>query len=401
MIRLLLALATTIAALGLPGTAAAQGLFSPRMIVNEQAITGFEVDQRARMLQLFGAPGDVAEQALNGLIEDRLRRGAALSLGLAVGEDQIRAGMEEFAGRANLTAEEFVTILNRAGVATETFRDFVLAGLLWREVVRARFLARAQITEAEIDRAIGQTSGATAVRVLLSEIVLPAPPGGEAQARALARRLRGEARSEAAFAAAARRYSAAGSAANGGALDWRPVSALPPTLAAAVLGLAPGQVSEPIDVDGGIALFQLRGLEQSQSGAPVSMVVEYAQFLIPEGPNAPAEAAKVRTRVDTCDDLYGVARGLPPERLIRESRTMSEIPNDIGLELARLDAGEVSTSLVRAGVRVVLMLCGRTPQVDAAPSREAIRNELRNQRLASYADGYLEELRADAIIRTP
>jgi peptidyl-prolyl cis-trans isomerase SurA len=398
MIRLFLIL-LALAAPVVP--AAAQGLFGPRILVNGQAITGFEFEQRARMLQLFGAAGDIQDQARTGLIEDRLRRGAALSLGLAVTEDQVRAGMEEFAGRANLSAEEFVSILNRAGVETETFRDFVVAGLLWREVVRARFLSRAEITEAEIDRAIGQTQGGTAVRVLLSEIVLPAPPGAEAAARALARRIRADARGEAAFAAAAQRESSAPSAAAGGALDWRPVGALPPAVAAAVLSLSPGQVTEPIEVEGGIAIFLLRGLEQTATGAAAPMIVEYAQFLIPEGPNAPAEAARVRNAVDTCDDLYGVARGLPPERLVRESRSMAEIPQDIGLELARLDPGEVSTGLVRAGVRVVLMLCGRNPPIDAAPSREAIRNELRNQRLAAFADGYLEELRADAIIREP
>lgn len=403
MTRILSALILTAAAIltsALPGLA--QGLFSPRIVVNERVVTNFEFEQRLRMLTLFGTAGNREAEALKGLIDDRLREDAALALGLAATEEDVRAGMTEFASRANLTAEEFVTALNRAGVETETFRDFILAGILWREVIRTRFLPRAQITETEIDRALAQSSsGSAAVRVLLSEIILPAPPGQEAAARARAERIRAEAQGEAGFASAARRFSAAGSAGRGGRLDWIPIANLPPALAGAVLGLGPGGVSQPIEIQGAVALFQLRAIEETTSREPSSVVVEYAEFLLPEGPNALAEAERVRQRVDTCDDLYGVARGLPEERLTRTSANMGEVPQYVGLELARLDANEISTAIVRGGARVVLMLCGRNPQIEEAPNREAIRDQLRNQRLAAYADGYLEELRADAIIREP
>lgn len=402
MTRILFALfLTTFAILSAAPPATAQGQFAPRVIINERVVTNFEFEQRLLMLTLFGAPGNREEEALKGLIDDRLREGAALALGIAASEEDVRAGMTEFAARANLSAEEFITALNRAGVETETFRDFVLAGILWREVVRARFLPRAQITETEIDRALAQSSGTAAVRVLLSEIIIPAPPGQEAAARARAERIRAEAQGEAAFASAARRFSAAGTAGRGGRLDWIPIANLPPALAGAVLGLGPGGVSQPIDIQGAVALFQLRAIEETASREPASVVVEYAEFFLPEGPNALAEAERVRQRVDTCDDLYAVAKGLPEERLTRTSATMAEVPQDVGLELARLDANEVSTAMVRGGARVVLMLCGRNPQIEEAPTRDAIRDQLRNQRLAAYADGYLEELRADAIIREP
>jgi peptidyl-prolyl cis-trans isomerase SurA len=402
MTRILFALILPTLAM-LAGTlpAMAQGLFTPRVIVNERVVTNYEYEQRLRMLTLFGAPGNREAEALKGLIDDRLREGAALALGIAATEEDVRTGMTEFAARANLSAEEFIAALNQAGVQTETFRDFVLAGILWREVVRARFLPRAQITETEIDRALAQSSGTAAVRVLLSEIIIPAPPGQEAAARARAERIRTEARGEAGFAAAARRFSAAGSASRGGRLDWIPIANLPPALAGAVLGLGPGGVSQPIDIQGAVALFQLRAIEETASREPASVVVEYAEFYLPEGPNALAQAEAVRQQVDTCDDLYGVAEGLPEERLTRTSATMGEVPQDVGLELARLDANEISTAIVRGGARVVLMLCGRNPQIEEAPTRDAIRDQLRNQRLAAYADGYLEELRADAIIREP
>jgi peptidyl-prolyl cis-trans isomerase SurA len=47
------------------------------------------------------------------------------------------------------------------------------------------------------------------------------------------------------------------------------------------------------------------------------------------------------------------------------------------------------------------MLCGRTAQQEESPSRDQVRQRLTNQRLNSFADGFLQELRADAFIRFP
>ncbi len=72
----------------------------------------------------------------------------------------------------------------------------------------------------------------------------------------------------------------------------------------------------------------------------------------------------------------------------------------MALELAKLDAGEVSTALTRSNGKtlVLLMLCGRTADIAAEASREQIANVLIEQRLQSFSESYLEQLRADALI---
>jgi peptidyl-prolyl cis-trans isomerase SurA len=83
------------------------------------------------------------------------------------------------------------------------------------------------------------------------------------------------------------------------------------------------------------------------------------------------------------------------------------VPSDIALELARLDNNEISTSLTRqnGAFLTFLMLCGRTiippePEEEGAEIdlRAQMRDRLFQQRISSYADSYLAELRADAII---
>ena len=382
--------------------AAAQGQFSPVVRVGDQVVTQYELTERIRFNQLLGAPGDLAALSLEQLVDDRLRIAEAARLGIEVTPADIEAGMSEFAGRANLETEEFVSILGQAGVAEETFRAFVEAGVAWREAVRARFSSEAAITAAEIDRAVA--SGEIedpGLRVLMSEIVIPAPTA-DARAGALRRaRQIAAAGDEEAFARAARAYSAAGSAAQGGRLDWLPASALPDEVRSAVLALSPGEISGPVAVPGAVAIFRLRQLAEPRAAG----AIDYAAFYIPGGRSAAAlgEAARLRASVDTCDDLYRVARGLPPERLERGVLPPAQIPADIAAELALLDANEVSTRLTRAGDQtlVFLMLCDRGGAIDPETvNRQAVANQLRGARLARLADGYLQELRAEtAIVR--
>lgn len=385
---------------GFAPLASAQG-FGPAIKVNDMVITKYELNQRIRMLKLFNTPGDVPQQSEDQLIDDRLRLQAAAELGITPSPEQIAEGMGEFAARANLTADQFLTALKQGGVAPETFRDFVRAGVAWRDLIGAKFGSKVQISEQQIDRAIatGGASGAT-VQVLMSEIFLPLEAGKEEETRALAAQIRRG--SAEAFARAAREHSSAPTAGAGGRVNWVPVSNLAPQLRSVILGLRPGQISEPVELDGQIALFLLRAVEETEDRALTYTAVEYAAYYMAGGRSDQtlAQAAKLKARVDTCDDLYGVAKGQPAEVLERGTKAPNEIPEDIALELAKLDAGEVSTNLTRSNGQtlVFLMMCGRSQDLSGAVSREGIALDIQNRRLGSFANGYLQQLRSEARI---
>jgi len=400
MIRALILMALSVAAVPLW---AQENLFAPVVRVNDRVITQYELTQRILFFEALRAPGNLEEFALDRLIEERLQLEAAARFGVTVGEDQITTGMDEFASRANLTGEQFVLALGKAGIAPETFADFVRAGIAWRSVVRGLFGPKAQISEAEIDRALALSSSTGGVRVLLSEIFLPADtPARQAAAQRRATEI-SQITTLPAFAAAARRYSAAPSRGRSGRQDWIPIGNLPPAIRAQILTLAPGGVTDPIPVPKAIALFQLRDLEETDTPDAEAVSVEFARYFIPGGRTASAleKANKLRAEVDTCDDLYGIAEGQPEERLLRDVLPIAEVQGDVAVELARLDENEVSTALTTADGQalVFLMLCGRTLAVNADVDREVVRQNLVSQRLSSYASGYLSELKSDAVIQ--
>ena len=391
-------IAALVCGAALMSQAVAQDLFSPRIYVNDRVITGFEVQQRAEFLKLLRAPGNPEEEALKALIEDRLRQSEADRLGMTYTDAELLEGMEEFASRANLTAEALIAELAKIDISAETFRDFVAAGIVWRKVVRARFVGQIPVSENDVDRALEGSTRSRALRVLVSELVIPAPEGEEDAAFELADQLSQSISGEGAFAAAARKYSKSPTAGNGGLLDWMPLSNLPAAIGGSVLALGPGEVSDPVVVPGAVVLFLLNNVAVDTSAEPIAVTVEWADFLIADDD---AEVARLRAEVDGCVDLYGQANGLPEDRLTVTTQPAGEVPSDVGLELARLDPGESSVALTRSGFRRFLMLCGREESLDEPISRDAIRERVINQKLEGMAEGYLEELRSQAIIREP
>ena len=402
MHALRIGLAVLVLAAGVTGTpTAAQQPFAAAAKVNGQTITNYEVQQRARFLGLLRAPDASFDGARERLIQEALQVQAARADGVEITPDELDAGLVEFAARGGLEPPQFIQLLERAGVAPEAFRDFVRNGLFWRRLVQARFGPRARPSDAEIERAFAQ--GDSGVRVLLSEIAIPLTPENQDEARALADRLSRTLRGQTAFQQAARRFSAAPTRNRGGRLDYVPISRLAPPIAAQVLALAEGEVTEPIDLGGFIGIYLLRDLDEGGATAPEALSVDYAEYLIPGGrsPEALAAAARLRARIDTCDDLYGVAkRDGRQDALSRNVAAVADLPADLRQTLAVLDDDEASTALTRDGFLRFVMLCGRVVEQPEG-AFQALGQQLLNQRLASYADAYLAELRADAVIEIP
>jgi len=379
----------------------AQGQFTPVVRVDGMVITSFELAERQKFLTLLRAPGDVRRLATDQLINEKIQLREAARAGIEADEEAIRAGMEEFAQRGDLNAEQFIQLLDQAGIDASTFREFVTAGVVWRDFVRTQLLPKVSISKAAIANAMGEAEAEPGIRVLLSEIVLPAAdPASRKASMARAQRLTGL--DEDAFTEAAMRFSAGGSRNNGGKMKWVDVTALPAAATAAVRGLQPGQTSRIVETGEDLRLYFMRDREEVSGGTPRTML-DYAALLLPGGQSTAnlEEAARIRARVTSCDDLYPIARGLPPEQLVREELPVSQVPASYRAELDRLDPGEISSSISTAnGAMVVLMLCSRGNEVPRSLTEDMVADQLRNQRVSTMAQSYLDEKRANAFIET-
>lgn len=383
--------------------AVAQGLFSPVITVNERAITAWEIDQRIRILQFFRTPGDIEQQARTGLIEDRLRQQELTRVGLVLTPEGYDNALEEFAARANLTGQQLIDVLAQNGIDESTLRDFLTIGTTWRDYVRQLYGSRIRVSEAEIDAVLARRATEEAgLEVLLNEIIIPAPPDRIEDVRALAFEI-SNFTTIAQFEAAAREFSAVPSREQGGRLEWAPVTNYPPPLQAVLLGLTPGGVTPPIELENAIALLQMRAVRERGFIASTPAALDYAAFRIPGGrsDSALTEAATLAANLDTCNDLYEWVRtrDIAQDRLFRDRVTPGDIPQDIALELAKLDANEMSWNLTdSAGNLVFLMLCQREGALPEGATRDSVSRQIQAEKLQGFAQALLADLRAQATI---
>ena len=389
-------LASVCLALGLLSTpvTAQENPFAPAFSVNGKVVSNFELTQRIILFSLLDPKADATTEARKSLIDDKLRLGVAEAMEVTVSSDEVLAGMEEFAARANLSAEEFMKIVGQRGVQPETFRDFVSAGLVWRSVVQKRFQPEVKISDAMIDRAIAEGSGSGGeVKVLLSEIVLP--QDGATDAMELALRIKGDVSSAEGFAAAARLYSKSPTGPRGGLLDWAALADLPAPLIAAVANLKPDEMSEPFAAEGAVRLYYLRDVSATGGDGKGVAMIDYLSLVLPAG----SDVAALRAGVDRCEDLMPAARNLPEEAMLRQTLPESALPSEVAGLVAHLDAGETAAFTSANGQAGIVMLCARNPASVVAPSRDDVGLQLMNRQLGQRAAAYLDQLRFEALIQ--
>lgn len=394
-----------VAGMALAAVAQAQTAFAPAAVVNDDPITFYEIEQRARLLSLGSnaTPGpELNSTALEQLIDDRLRSQAAERAQLSASPAAISAAADELAGRQGISRDQFIEQIARAGVSEDTLVDLLSPQVEWRQLVNTRFASRATPGDAEIDQEILLAAAGRSRSFRLSEIAIPVPQGRESQAQAIANRVAQEIAGGASFASLARQYSRSPSAPKGGDVGWIPESRLPPDLARVIGALEQGQVTQPIQVPGGISFFKL---DNQRSEAPPwaqPAAVSMVRVAVPLAEDASAdEVAEAREKAAGLASNAQSCTGLPDLADARaepvSTRPLTDLPTNVQAAVQLLLPNQASRPVRNAGSMDIFVMCERTGGADAE-ARQQLAEQIRNTRLARFAEGFLQELRREAVI---
>ena len=372
---------------------ASEGVFDTVISVNKAAITNYELEQRIRFFSFLNEPGDADVKSRKSLIDDRLKMAAARKEGITLTSIELEKSMSDFAKNSNQGLDALLKLLKQGGVDSETFRDFVEVGVVWREVVRKRFASQVNPTTAEIDRAVISASTKSEIKVLLTEIILPAGPSQIRENQKVSERL-AKITSIKVFSEQAAKLSVSNSRNNGGKLPWRNLKDIPNGLRQIIAGLQPGQVTTPLEVKNAIVLFQLRDIAEFLSTTSEIISMEFSRI------TGPSSALKLAIKtVDSCDDLYGLIKLNKDFVLTTLTQHPDKIEPGIALRLSSLDKDEKSIfSGSPDGKGDIIMLCKRDYKVSESTSRDQIAANIRSARLTNLAEGYLAELRTNATV---
>ncbi|OUS08318.1 hypothetical protein A9Q96_02340 [Rhodobacterales bacterium 52_120_T64] len=390
-------LALTLAIFVWAPVAHAANPYSAAYAVNDSIITHFDISQRVKLLGALGVQSrNVQQDAVEQLIDDRLKVRAAGIYGLEISDEMLTSGLAGIAASQNTTSEALWAKARSRGVSRQAFDDYFGAQLIWRSLVQRRFRQAADPTSVELDNAINVAAAVTQQTILLAEIALPFAERGEAATIAFADRLARDLNNGASFEAAVKNFSRSRTAENGGQIGWLAPERLPAAIAAKVVGLSTGQVSEPVRISTGVILLKVVASRTVSSALQKTVSVEYAVLDFSGKPDAISSATNKRRDLDECSTARSAPEGFGPRSGLFGPTAINDVPADIALSLARLMPGK--SEVITNGDNVLLVqLCDRTTDL-SAPVTAQLSSNLFGQKLGKLAEGYALELRRTAII---
>ena len=372
----------------------AKDTFAPAIQVDDMLITQYEIDQRALFFELLNFPGNHKKEAEKSLINDRLKLRAAEKLGVEANPAAVKIEMEMFAQRGNLTIDEFAKRLKKAGVARITWESYAQIPILWLETVSRKFAPEIASSMANNDL-INYSASRSEIQVLLTEIIIPVQLGFEEEANQRIETLR-RTKSLKKFSEAASKYSVAPTRDVGGKVKWQNLSDLPAVVKPLISGLAKGEVSEPLPIPGGIAIFQLRDIRESKYSQSNSKFVNYIEFIFKK--NKKTNDSLI-SNVLMCDDLYTFSNSIQQAEISRNNVKENLLSKELKNILSELDENEFTIQDNDNFTSKVIMVCGRTEKENLSKSDISdISRRLANKRLFNLANSYLENLRQEARI---
>lgn len=411
MLRKLLA-AVSIVALAQSGVAHAQeadsverfALEGIAAVVNDKPISYSDVRERARLLllSLGGQQPDqeqiqqITGQALEQLIDERLQLDKAAEFELEIDPREIAGAVEDMARQSGTTGEILRQQLMSAGVNPASLEEQMEAEIAWNRVMSGLYGSRIRISDNQVEDQLDRlraSSKKTQYRV--AEIFLYAPDAEtKAAAMQAATSITEQLRQGADFRIAAQRLSSAPTAATGGDMGWISPDDLDPQLAEAVRVADGPALLDPIEVENGIYLLQVINKREP---AKTTTKVDLIRLVATNGKEATLTDALAE--ITSCEDVQSVANSNSDLR----SMDVDDINvDDLGEEgRAMVMATQVGqpTQIFAAGDSLAVMyVCAREEGAEALPSKDDLRNSLKNRELGMISERELRNLRREATI---
>lgn len=379
-------------------------------VVNDDIITTHDLRQRVLfMLATTGAERDqetiarLQQQALTNLINEHIQLQESNKFEQSISDAEVNRSVARLIGRNGLDPNVVAQQLAGIGVSLETLRDQVRSEIAWQRIVNGLFGSRIRISDAQIDETMARLSvNADKPQYRVAEIFIEATPdiGGIEGARQGGAAMVQQAMSGAPFPLLAQQFSSAPSAGKGGDVGWIRQGELRPEIDAAIMTLETGQVSEPIEVPGGVYVVALLDKRVSESDTVFTLkqvniqAADEAEQSLAKGRLIAAKA--VVQGCDSVDQDLADQDGMTVADM--GEIKASELSPQILETLSSSNVNELSEPFDTPGGPVSLLICDRNVTGAGIPTRTEIEDRLMDQQLAQASKRHLRDLRRTATI---
>ena len=384
-------------------------------IINGEIVTQTDVDQRLALLIIANGgrlPADevdrLRQQVLRNLIDETLQVQAAKAEKIIVKPADIDRTLVRVATNNKQTVEQLTALLESNGSSINSMRRQIEGEIAWARLQRAKIESSVSVGEDEVKAVLDRMNAAKGTEEYrVGEIFLSANAGNEAQTLSNANKILEQLRNGASFAGYARQYSEASTAAVGGDLGWVRPEQLPDPIAATLRSMGPGQVSNPIQVQGGFSIVAVQDTRKVLTADPRDAVLSLKQvsMAFPKGiarqqaePIVARFAEAART-VGGCGGADKVAADFNAELVQSDQVKIRDLPPALQNIMLPMQVGQATQPFgsIEEGVRI-LVICGRDEVNANAPTHDDIFNQLNEERVNVRSRRYLRDLRRDAVI---
>ena len=385
-------------------------------IVNGRIITGTDVDQRlALIISANGGKVSAEEkdrlrvQVLRNLIDETLQIQEAAANDIKIDRAEIDQSYERVAANFRQSPAQFDQYLRAQGSAAASIKRQIEGELAWSRLLRRNIQPFVNVSEDEVKAVVDRMNAAKGSdEYRIGEIYLSATPENQAQIAANAHNIIEQIKQGGSFAAYARQFSEASTAAVGGDLGWVRPGQLPDELAQAAMNMQIGQIGGPIGVPGGMSIIYVMDKRKVLTADPRDALLSLKQLSItfPQGTtkeqaNARAAAFAAQTRsIKGCGQANELGGQVGAEVVDNDNVKVRDLPPQLQEILLDLQVGQATPPFgsISDGVRV-LVVCGRDEaSAAAAPNYEQIMAQMEEERVNKRARIYLRDLRRDAVI---
>ena len=182
MLRRFLPMAVAVATLVISGHGPARAQ-SVAVMVNGEAITSFDIEQRSKLNALSGQKTSSRQQIIDELINEKVKIKEGKKYSVDPGASEIDGTYQSMSSRMRMTPEQLTQSLASKGIRPDTLKSRLKADMVWNALVRGRFKQSLQVSEKDVDTAVQRAGGDTTTEAFeyqMRPVVLVVPRGAAA-----------------------------------------------------------------------------------------------------------------------------------------------------------------------------------------------------------------------------
>ncbi len=184
--RRLLAAAVLAIALGAPIEALGQVV----VVVNGDPITSFDIEQRAKLIQVSSGKPRSRQEVVDELIDEKLKIQLQRRYQMDTIDKEVDAAFGNMGRRMRLTPQQFTEHLGKQGLSIAGLKSRIKAEIIWGQIIRGKYQSSFQFADKDILAKL-ETKGDKAkiagydytLRPILFVVPKPSPEALEARRR--------------------------------------------------------------------------------------------------------------------------------------------------------------------------------------------------------------------------